>query len=125
MYNSPFYQNFKTAKFLLFLALAVSFIPAFAFAQATSPINFAGFVEIVINLIRLATPVVAGLALLAFFWGAGLFILNAGNVEKRQTGRQVLIWGVVALFVMVSIWGILLLLTGDIGGTFGIPHLPT
>lgn len=55
-------------------------------------------------------PVLFALALLAFFWGLANFILNAGNEEKRNKGKQTLIWGSIALFIIFSIWGILITL---------------
>lgn len=58
------------------------------------------------DLVRIAIPVLVGVALLVFFWGLVRFIFRAGNEEERKKGRQVMLWGIVALFVMVSIWGI-------------------
>jgi hypothetical protein len=50
---------------------------------------------------------VLALALLFFFWGVAKFILNADNDEKRTEGKKVMIWGIIALFVMVSVWGLI------------------
>src|SRR3989338_10689239 len=58
------------------------------------------------QLIAVATPIIVALALLAFFWGLAVFIFNSGDAEKRKGGIQIMIWGIIALFVMVSIWGI-------------------
>ena len=52
------------------------------------------------------TPVVVGLALLFFFWGLALFILNAGDEEKRSKGRSIMIWGVIAIFVILTVFGL-------------------
>lgn len=60
--------------------------------------------------IQSLTVIVAGLALLFFFWGLAKFILNAGDENARQSGKQIMIWGVVALFVMVSVWGIVVIM---------------
>lgn len=56
------------------------------------------------------------LAVIAFFWGLVKYIWNAGNEDARNDGKHMMIWGVVALFVMVSIWG----LVGFIGDAFGV-----
>lgn len=58
-------------------------------------------------IVNAVVPVLFALALLVFFWGLSNFILNAGNEEKRTQGKQTLIWGSIALFVIFSIWGIL------------------
>lgn len=61
------------------------------------------------NLINLATPIVVALALLYFFWGLATYILTAGGgeAEGKKKGRDIMIWGILALFIMVSIWGII------------------
>ena len=59
------------------------------------------------DLINIATPIVVALALLYFFWGLATYILNQGNEKKKEGGREIMIWGIVALFIMVSVWGII------------------
>lgn len=66
-----------------------------------------GVLDQIANLINLATPIVVALALLYFFWGLAQYILNAGNEEKKKQGRDIMIWGILALFIMVSVWGII------------------
>mgnify|MGYP001563865871 FL=1 len=92
-----------------------------------TPEDFNGIVCILIDLVTTAIPVVAGLALVVFFWGLAKFILKAGDEKGREEGKQVMKWGIVALFVLVSIWGIIFFLTNDILGlpTPGVPRLPT
>ncbi len=65
-----------------------------------------GILDVFGDLINLATPIVVALALLYFFWGLATFVLNSGNKDKRDEGRNIMIWGIIALFVMVSVWGI-------------------
>ena len=59
-----------------------------------------------INIINQAVILVVALALLFFFWGVARFILNADNEEKRTEGKRVMIWGIIALFVMLFVWQI-------------------
>ena len=63
------------------------------------------------------TPALAGLALLVFFWGVVKFIFNAGDEEKRREGKKFMLWGIIALFVMVSLWGIVTLIRSSVLGT--------
>jgi uncharacterized membrane protein YidH (DUF202 family) len=55
------------------------------------------------------------LALLYLVWGVVGFIGNAENEEKREVGRQHMIWGVVGMFIMVAVWGIIAILKNSLG----------
>jgi succinate dehydrogenase/fumarate reductase cytochrome b subunit len=94
-----------------FLTITVSFF-ALPLSLAAAPEDFKGFVQIVLDLVSYAIPVLVGLTFVAFLWGMAVFILNAGNEEKRAEGKKLMFIGVVALFVMLSVWSIVLVLTG-------------
>ena len=79
--------------------LAVAPLATYA-ATLTDIVNTVG------NLISLATPIVLALALVYFFWGLANFILSSGEADKRNEAIAIMIYGVIALFVMVSVWGI-------------------
>jgi uncharacterized membrane protein YjfL (UPF0719 family) len=66
----------------------------------------AEIVFILDDIIGAVIPVIAGLALVAFFWGLAITLAQSDNAEKRNEGRMIMVWGLVALFVMVSVWGI-------------------
>lgn len=53
--------------------------------------------------------------LVFFFWGLAKYIY--GGAEDKEKGRNLMIWGTVAIFVAASIWGIVnvLKLTFGIG----------
>lgn len=96
--------------------------------QTMAPQNFRELINIFLDLISLALPVIAGLALLAFMWGLVKFISNVGSGggEKAITeGKSLMVWGLLALFVMVSVWAIIAFFHNDLGLTqFGLPLLP-
>ena len=76
-------------------------------------------------LIDSATLLMASLALLVFFWGLARFIFkigSGGDAKAVAEGKQLMIWGVIAIFVMVSIWGILRFFSQDVG--FGALSFP-
>ncbi len=56
-----------------------------------------------------------GLALLVFFWGIAVFIFRGDSEGNKERGRNIMIWGVIALFVMISVWGIIDLVQRDLG----------
>jgi len=52
--------------------------------------------------------IVVAIALLVFFWGLAKFIFRLGGDEKVvDEGKRIMKWGLLALFVMVSVWGII------------------
>lgn len=54
-------------------------------------------------------PIVIGLAVLAFIWGLLKYIIAKDDTAKSEA-RGVMIYGIIAIFVMVSIWGLVGLL---------------
>ena len=58
-------------------------------------------------------PLVFSLALLFFFWGVAKYIWSAG--DAKEEGKKIMVWGVISLFVMSSIWGIITVLKSDLG----------
>ncbi len=95
----------------------------------TSPSNFRELIGLFIDLINPLLILFAGLSLLAFFWGLAKFILRVGGDAKEIVqGKELMKWGLVALFVMVSFLGIINFFYLDLGFNhfmrFGIPFLP-
>ena len=89
---------------LLFTSVVGLCTPVLAYAALDGIKGFLGDMKTILNL---TIPVVFGLAMIYFFWGVGQFILKSGDETGRKEGRQKMLWGVVALFVMFSIFGIL------------------
>ncbi len=69
-----------------------------------------GFFSRILNIIDILIIVVFALAFLFFIWGLTIFILQAGEKEKVEEGKRIMIWGVIAFTVMLSLWGIVNLL---------------
>lgn len=92
-----------------------------------SPNNFTELVAIFTNLIWRTLPVLMGLAFLVFVWGLAKFIGKAGDAKSHEEGKNLMKWGIIALFIMLSFWGILEFFYRDFGfqRPFGFPLLPT
>lgn len=91
----------------------------------TEPSTFKDFVDIFLDLIKVTIPVISGLTLLTFFWGLAKFIMAVGGDEKAVAeGKNLMIWGILGLFVMLTIWGILHFLTDQFGFSYLVPQLP-
>lgn len=108
-----------------FIYLALGAFPVLASAQNLS--GFQGLLNSVGGLVRTSIPIVGGLILLVFFWGLLQFILAADDEEGRQKGRQKMIAGVIAIFVMASIWGIVAFLQNNfnVAGGNNSTNVPT
>ncbi len=52
---------------------------------------------------------------LVFMWGLVEFIANPTNSEVKDKGKKHMIYGVLGLLIMVSVWGIVDLITNTLG----------
>ncbi len=95
--------------------------PVLAFAQ-TRVTDLKGLICLLTDLVRTATPLAMGLALLAFIWGLANFILRAGDPKKVEEGKQIMLWGVIALFVLGSLGGIIEVLGSTVFGSGGATY---
>ena len=67
--------------------------------------------------------------MLAILWGVFLYVTKGGDEEKRKEGQRFIAYGILALFVMVSIWGLVNVLDRTLGlddtlDTGEIPKVP-
>ncbi len=73
-------------------------------------------------------PFAVGAAVLVFFWFLILFIVKSSDATARKGYLQGMGFSILALFVMVSIWGIIGLLGSIVGvnqgGNIPIPGIP-
>lgn len=72
-------------------------------------------------------PVLILVGLVTFLSGVLKFVRAGDNEEARDSGRQVMIYGVIILFIMVSYWGFVNILSQSFFGHGAkIPnYLPT
>ena len=78
-------------------------------------------------LIRNLVPILIGLAVIVFLYGVMLFIMrsSAGNVKDRAESIKFMIWGIVGITVMVSVWGLVTFVTTTFGVNSSIvPQFP-
>mgnify|MGYP007099649453 CR=1 FL=1 len=56
----------------------------------------------VVGIINILIPIMIGLAVIFFFWGLSLTILNSNKPEGRKNGRSFMLWGILALFILFT-----------------------
>ena len=65
-------------------------------------------------------PVIFTLAAAVFLWGVANYFLFHGTEEaKREEGKQFILWGIIGLVVLFSVWGFVNLLLSTLGITPG------
>jgi len=69
-------------------------------------------------------PLLGVIAFLVFVWGVARFIKSAGSEKEIKDSKNLLIWGVIGLFVLFAIWGIIAFLSNEFGFGSGIPVIP-
>src|SRR3989344_8697610 len=104
---------------LVRFAVAVSLLtPSVVLA---APRTFAELSNLIVLLLNNATAVLIVAGIVIYFYGVSTNILKFSN-EGGEKPRAYFIWGIVVLFVMVSIWGIVRLLQETLfGGSVSSP----
>jgi hypothetical protein len=107
--------------------LTVFALPVFTFAQAPDLNYFNIAIVSVGELVTMLIPILIAIGLLFFIWGLVQFIMAGGDETAKEKGKAHMVWGTIALFVMVSVWGIVGLLgeiTGvETGGSIDTPSV--
>lgn len=50
-----------------------------------------------------------------FLWGITTYIIHTDELEKREEGRKKMLYGIIAIAVMVSFWGLAKILVNSFG----------
>lgn len=96
---------FYNMRALLLFFITTCCVPVVAFALP----NYMYITNIGIliqDLVTAAIPVLVVIALAVFIWGLITFIRFADNETEREKGRNRMLWGVIGLFIMLSVWGL-------------------
>jgi hypothetical protein len=95
-----------------FIIAGLTLVPITAFAQGT--------VEDALDTVSTmltdkVIPLLIVLATVVFLWGIVRYVTAGGDEEKIKQGRNLMIFGIIALAIMISVWGIARLLTTTFG----------
>jgi hypothetical protein len=99
------------------VSLSDIFLPTVANASTDIPTPVLSFMGKIYSYIL--NPIIAllfAMATLYFIYGVVAFIWSPDNAELREKGRLGMIWGIVGMFIMVSVFSIMRLLATSIGG---------
>ncbi len=101
-------------KKLLAGATSVLILTPLVASAAVNNLSDAG--SFIINTINnVLVPVLFAVAFIVFLWGAfQTFIFGATDEGVKEKGKSLMLWGLIGFFVMVSVWGLVNILTGTI-----------
>ena len=87
--------------------------------------NLTDIINMFINIGLRLIPLLGAIAFLMFIWGVARFIRAAGNEKELKDSKNLLVWGVIGMFVLITIWGIVSFLRSEFGfgSEVGIPQL--
>jgi uncharacterized membrane protein YidH (DUF202 family) len=76
---------------------------------------FGGTLNIIGGFVSSLIPLLLSIAVLLFFWGLVKYIAQAADESAKEEGKRLMIWGMIAIFVMVSFWSIIGYVQGSLG----------
>ncbi|OGZ06954.1 MAG: hypothetical protein A2942_01315 [Candidatus Lloydbacteria bacterium RIFCSPLOWO2_01_FULL_50_20] len=91
-------------------------LPNIAHAQTRPPDSVLVLVgKISTEILNPIIAIMFSLALAYFIYGVAAYLWNPENEEARTTGKRGMLWGVIGMFIMVSVFGIMQFLIRSIG----------
>ena len=121
---------------ILLPSIGLFFVPFLALAQQSQGCDFIiasmpGTIQSIIcqigNVLDTLIPVLIVLGIVYFVWGVVQYVM-ASEEDAKKKGRNRMIYGIIGLVVIVSMWGLVGIITNtfDLSGTttFTTPTLP-
>ena len=93
-------------------------LPVLALAQnnGAGGLDEGGFTSLSSQIVKIITeaiiPILFALALLFFLYAIVKYLFSAGDDGKRKDSISMMIWGLIAIAVMASVWGLVGVFTG-------------
>lgn len=99
-------------RFLFTLSLGA--LPFSAFAQRPNFEYIGSGVTQLGNIVNIVIPVLIAIAVIYFIWQVIRFVI-ATDEEGKKEAKSKIVYGVIGLFVIVTIWGLVFLLGSILG----------
>lgn len=88
--------------------------PSVALAQSLAPItNINDVTNKALSIGNTVTYLLVALAVIFIVWNVVMYMIKAGDDGARKAAGLNVLWGIVGLFVIVSIWGLVNILTNS------------
>lgn len=102
-------MKFKINTFIGFSTMVFPFIVSAAF-----PMDFRQLTERLMDQIEILPNVIFALTFMFFLYNIMMYIY-ANDVKKVQEARDMIMYSIIALFVMVSVWGLVAVISNTTG----------
>ena len=109
----------KTSLKKIGVAAAMFLLPAVAFAQY-SVTNSSSLFDAIRSILNAVIPIIIALAVVYILWGIVQSFVKGGD-EERKAGHMKILYGIIALFIMISIWGLVNILVNTTGLNNQVP----
>ena len=113
----------------IFISVGIWLLPAFAFAQTQiicpSSGGLCNVLKTIQGLLNVVMPILVTIGVIMFIWGVIEYVIGKTEEAKKE-GRDKMIYGIIGLFVIVSVWGLVSILQNTFGtsGQNIAPPLP-
>lgn len=101
------------------IPIGIALMPALAFATGIPAI-----ITTLTGIINTLVPFLIAVAVVIFLVGVVKYVTAGADETKRAEGRNVMIYGIIGLFVMISIWGLVTILNDTFGLNVNV-NIPT
>ena len=78
--------------------------------------SFSGFIDKLLSYANDLIVLLIGLGAVVFLWGLLSYVSAGDDTTKRNKGRDVIIWGIIGLAVMIGMWGLVNIVANTISG---------
>jgi len=81
------------------------------------------FVSVLINILDSLIPLFVILASVVFLWGLLKYLIKTDSTSRAEA-KSVIVYGVIIIFVMVSVWGLVGLVANTVGVNINSIYTP-
>jgi hypothetical protein len=99
-------RNLKNIILVSGIAIFTVFYPSTTYA-----VTLRGYLTPIIDFLDTLFPLLIGIAMIVFFWGVIKYLYAGPNEDLKKSSKRVLVAGIIGLFVVVSLGGIVKLVT--------------
>lgn len=94
-------------------------------AAVAEPQTLADIINLFTDIGLVIIPFLGVVAFLLFVWGVARFIKSAGSEKEIKDSKNLIIWGIVGLFILITIWGLISFLKSELGfgSKVGVPQI--